>query len=147
MQVRKLNTANKQDVNQWVKFPFDLYKNSELWVPPLVGGARNALNPQKHPFYNHSTADFFLAEEKGKTLGRIALLHNTRFIEYTKQKAGHFAFFEVMEDIKVARALFETAFEMLKDVYPRTLSVADLRYQHSKNQIIESRSTATAANN
>lgn len=111
MPVRKLDPTNKTDVNKWVKFPFDLYRDHKLWVPPLIGGEKNSLNPNKHPFYTHSTADFFLAEEKGKTLGRIALLHNTRYIEYTKEKAGHFAFFEVVEDIKVARALFETAFE------------------------------------
>jgi hypothetical protein len=68
------------------------------------------LNLEKHPFYKHSTADFFTAEEKGIILGRIALLHNTRFNKYREEKAGQFAFFEVVEDINVARALFETAF-------------------------------------
>jgi hypothetical protein len=110
MNIRKLDVADKNDVNRWIRFPFDLYKGSKQWVPPLVGGVKTQLNPEKHPFYKHSTADFFTAEEKGKTLGRIALLHNTRFNKYQEEKAGQFAFFEVMEDINVARALFETAF-------------------------------------
>lgn len=111
MNIRKLDAADKQDVERWVRFPFELHKHNPLWVPPLLSGARAQLDPQKHPYYQHSTADFFLAEARGKTLGRIALLHNTRYNQYLDENSGHFAMFEVFEDLNAARALFERAFE------------------------------------
>jgi hypothetical protein len=115
MNIRKLDLNDKQDVNQWVKLPFELYKGNKQWVPPLIGGVKTDLNPDKHPFYTHSTADFFIAEVNGRTLGRIALLHNTHFNKYRGENAGQFSFFEVVEDIQVARELFALAFDWCAD--------------------------------
>lgn len=115
MTIRKLNVRDKKDVNKWIEFPFELYKGNKQWVPPLIDGVKTQLNPEKHPFYAHSTADFFVSEKNGKTLGRIALLHNIRFNKYRGEKAGQFAFFEVVEDIQVARELFNLAFDWCVD--------------------------------
>jgi len=115
MDIRRLDTSDKKDINRWVKFPFELYRGNKLWVPPLIGGVKTQLDPEKHPYYTHSTVDFFVAEENGRTLGRIAMLHNTRFNKFRDEKAGQFAFFEVVEDIDVARALFEMAFNWCTD--------------------------------
>lgn len=110
MNIRRLDVTDKKDVDRWLAFPFELYRDSHQWVPPLLGSARAQLDPNKHPYYQHSSADFFLAEEGGKTLGRIALLNNTRYNHYMNERAGQFAMFEVVEDIEVARALFGRAF-------------------------------------
>ncbi len=112
MRLRKIDPSNKKDIRQWVQFPFDLYKTSDLWVPPLIISEKAQLDSKNHPYYKHSTADFYLAEDQnGKTLGRIGLIHNTRYIEYAQDNAGHFGFFEVTEDEKVATALLDTAIE------------------------------------
>ena len=105
MIIRQLDITNKKDVNQWLAFPFELYRESKQWVPPLLGGARAQLDPGKHPFYEHSSAEFLVAEDDGKTLGRIALLHNTRYNQYMNERAGLFSMFEVVEDIEVAREI------------------------------------------
>jgi hypothetical protein len=75
-----------------VRFPFDLYKGDKQWVPPLIGGVKTQLNANKHPFYKHSAADFFLTECKGKILDRITLLHNTHFNEHSRENAVQFTF-------------------------------------------------------
>jgi hypothetical protein len=115
MNIQKLDVRDKKDVNRWVQFPFDLYKGNKQWVPPLIDGVKTQLNPVTHPYYEHSTATFFIAEERGKTLGRIALLHNTRFNKHREENAGMFAFFEVVEDIHAARELFELTFKWCRD--------------------------------
>ena len=115
MHIRKLDPKNKQDVKTFVQFPFALYRDCPQWVPPLVSSAMNALNPKKHPFYLHSEADFFLAESNGSVVGRIAAVNNRLFNQHTGANTAFFGFFEVIEDIAVSHALFDTVFTWARE--------------------------------
>ena len=72
---------------------------------------RLALNRNRYPFYRFSDADFFVVESAGQVLGRIAVLENRPYNAYQGTKAAFFYYFEVVEDVRVARLLFDTAFE------------------------------------
>jgi GNAT superfamily N-acetyltransferase len=109
--IRKLDTKRRRDVQQFVNFPFELYRNCFLWVPPVVSNARLALNRREHPFYSHSTADFFVAESNGQTLGRIAVMRNRNYNAYRQTRAAFFGYFDVVDDVGVARALFDAALD------------------------------------
>ncbi len=110
MRVRPLDLASRRDVRRFVQFPFELYADSPHWVPPLVSGVRLALDPDRHPFYRHSTAAFFVAEEgEGTLLGRLAVLNHRPYNEYHDRRAAFFHYFDVVDDLAVARALFEVA--------------------------------------
>jgi hypothetical protein len=68
------------------------------------------LNQEEHPFYQHSTCEFHVVENKrGKVMGRIALQHNTRHNEQLKLNNGIISFFEVVNDQDAANLLFEKA--------------------------------------
>jgi hypothetical protein len=69
------------------------------------------MNPDKHPYYEHSDAEFFIAEMSGKVVGRIAALENKPFNVYHDAKDAEFYLFESVDDQEVANALFETVFE------------------------------------
>ena len=79
MQIRKLDTTQKSERARFVDFIFDLYKDHPLWVPPFRSEAMKTLDASKHPFYEHSYADFFVVEEGSQVLGRIAMLENRSF--------------------------------------------------------------------
>jgi hypothetical protein len=112
MKIRKIDLNNKKDVKKFIMFPFKLYKNCNQWVPPLISGEIKKLNPKIHPYYLHSTADFYLLEDqRGKSIGRIALLNNKRHNQYRNENSGLFGFFDVVQDRKAADILFETAEE------------------------------------
>lgn len=111
MILREINPDSRSDVARWVNFPFQLYQDCEQWVPPLKRGERIVLDKQRHPFYQHSTAEFYLAEIDDVPAGRIALIHNRNYIEHNQEAAGFFGFFEVIEQIEVARALLGRAIE------------------------------------
>jgi hypothetical protein len=68
------------------------------------------LNKQKHPFYEHSDADFFIAVRDGRDVGRIAVLVNNPFNAYHQTRQAQFYLFECEEDQEAASALFEQAF-------------------------------------
>jgi hypothetical protein len=65
------------------------------------------MNKEDHPFYQHSDADFFLAEENGEILGRIAAISNTRANQSRNLNSAFFYFFECVDDTYVSEALFK----------------------------------------
>ena len=67
------NVFTKKDINAFVQFPYDHYKNDELWVPPLRIDVRNQLNPQKNPFLTHCEYQLFLLKENNRVIA--GLLH------------------------------------------------------------------------
>ncbi len=109
--IEKVDTSNKSQTKRFVQFYYDLYKGCPQWVPPLYTDAYLPLNRKKHPFFGHSDGDFFLAVRDGKVVGRIFIGENKPFNEYHQAKKAQFYFFDCIDDLDVARALFETAFE------------------------------------
>lgn len=112
--VTQVDLQNKRQVNRFIQFHYDLYKTCPQWVPPFYSDIRMMMNPNKHPFYEHSDADFFLAERNGEVVGRIAALENKPFNQYHQTKEAVFYLFDTIDDVEVASALFERAFEWAK---------------------------------
>lgn len=113
--IEKININDKKQVERFIRFQFDLYQDCPQWVPPFLDDIKMMLNPKKHPFYDHSEAEFFMAVKDGKDAGRIAALENKPFNEYHKTKDAEFYFFDSIDDQEVANALFNTVFEWAKN--------------------------------
>ncbi len=109
--VRQLDTRKKADIRDFVEFPFRLYKDHPQWVPPPRMDVRSYMQKDKHPFYEHSDADFFVAEQNGQVVGRVAALVNKNYNQYHDKKTGQFYFFECVENVSLAEALFERLFD------------------------------------
>ena len=109
--IEKVDTDNKSQVKRFVQFYYDLYKDCPEWVPPLFVDAYLPLNRKKHPFFEHSEADFFMAVRDGKVVGRICAGENKLFNEYHKTRKAQFYFFDTIDDLEVAKTLFDTAFD------------------------------------
>ncbi len=111
MEIHRVDTGNSRDVERFVRFPFRLYHGSKQWVPPLLSSARKQLARDRHPFYRHSDAEFFLALHGDKVVGRIAVLEPRQRNEYRHRHGAFFCLFETVEDSEVSRALFAASFE------------------------------------
>lgn len=109
--IEKIDTENKSQVKRFVRFPHQLYKGCEQWVPLLDIDAYTYLNRKKHPFHEHSEVDFFLAVRDGEVEGRIAIIDNKPFNNYHNTKKANFYFFDSMNDLEVATALFDRVIE------------------------------------
>jgi GNAT superfamily N-acetyltransferase len=114
LSIEKVDTSNKTQVKRFVQFYYDLYRNCPQWVPPLYLDAYLPLNRKKHPFFGHSEADFFLAIRDGKVVGRICAANNKPFNDYHKTKKVHFYAFDAINDLEVARALFDAVIAWAK---------------------------------
>ena len=115
LNVEKLDTNNKALVKRFVRIPYRLYEKHPQWVPPILSEVETQLNRNKHPYYEHSDADFFIATKDGRDVGRIAALENKPFNAYHKTKQAQFYLFECEDDQEVANALFERVFDWAKD--------------------------------
>ena len=112
--IEHVETSNKQEVNRFVQFPFGLYEGNEQWVPPITADIKTMLNKNKHPFYEHSEAKFFVAMQGNEMVGRIACLENKKYNEYHDKKQATFYLFETVKDFSVAESLFSRAFDWAK---------------------------------
>lgn len=111
LSIEMVDTEDKSQVKRFVEFQYSLYRGHPQWVPPLYVDAYLPLNRRKHPFFEHSQADFFLAVRDGEVVGRICAADNRPFNEYHGTAKAHFYAFESIDDLDVARALFEAAFD------------------------------------
>jgi GNAT superfamily N-acetyltransferase len=114
LSVDKIDTNDKASVKRFVRIPYRLYKNHPQWVPPIMLDVETQLNKKKHPFYEHSDADFFIATRDGRDVGRIAALENKPFNKYHKTTQAQFYLFDCEDDQEAANALFGRAIEWAK---------------------------------
>jgi len=129
--IHKIDTSSKSQVNEFVQFHYDLYTGCKQWVPPFYTDIKTMLDRNKHPYYEHSDGDFFVARQNGKIVGRIAVLENKAFNQYHDTKKGNFYLFDCIDDQEAANALFDAAFDWCKKrgldtlIGPKGLSLFD----------------------
>ena len=101
--------ANARDLRQFIHLPWKIYRDDPYWVPPLLLDMKTLLNREKHPFFKHSSAEFFLARRDGELVGRIAAIQNNNHNNYHGERTAFFGFFESVNEKEVAAALLEQA--------------------------------------
>ena len=111
IEIQQVDPSSKRESRRFVEFPYKLYRDCAQWVPPLFVDATMFLNLKKHPFYEHSHADFFVALRDGEVVGRIAAIENKPYNNYHSKKQAQFYLFDTIDDQKVTTALFERVFE------------------------------------
>jgi len=103
-------------LQQFVEFPWKLYKNHPCWTPPLRGdllgdrllGLKGLLTPA-HPYHLEAEVTHFLAKRDGNIVGRISAAVNRRFNQCYGSHIGSFGFFDVIDDYDVAKLLLDQA--------------------------------------
>lgn len=129
--IETVNQDSKSEVNAFVQFQYDLYRDVPQYTPPFINDVKLMLNRKKHPFYEHSDGQFYVAKKDGKVVGRLAILVNNPFNNYHQTKKAQFCLFDSIDDQEVANALFEKAFAWCKErglvevVGPKGLSSFD----------------------
>ena len=129
--IERIDPRRRTQVRRFVDLPFRLYANNPQWVPPLKSEIALAFDRRKHPFYERSDTDFFLAVRNGRDAGRIAALENRPFNDYHGAKHVNFYYFDCDNDPKVAGALIERVLEwaqargLTKLIGPRGMTVLD----------------------
>ena len=103
---------SKKLLKAFVNFPFDLYKNHPYWVPPLINDELDTFDKTTNPAFTSSEANFYLAYQDNKVVGRITAIINWDEVNDQQKKKVRFGWWDVIDDIEVTKALLEKVYEL-----------------------------------
>ena len=107
MSVTIVRVENKRQMDQFVNFTLDLYRNCPNYVPELAIDTKATLNPDKNPAFEFSQAQPMLAMKDGKVVGRVVALISDRVNEKWEKKIVRFSWIDFVEDFEVCKALLD----------------------------------------
>jgi GNAT superfamily N-acetyltransferase len=109
MDILTIDTTDRRAMQRFLDLPFRLYHGNLQWVPPLASDAKRMLDRNKHPFYRHSAAEFFVAQQADRVVGRLAVLDHRPYNDWNHTQTAFFYLFEAEKDPAIARGLFAAA--------------------------------------
>lgn len=112
LEVKEVQT--EKDLDNFVKFPFTLYKNDPYWVPSIIQNEKQSFHPS-NDIFKEVTAHFYLAYRDNKVVGRIATIINWEEVNSLKKKKVRFGWFDFIDDLEVAKALLQKAEDLAKE--------------------------------
>ncbi|MDC1173957.1 GNAT family N-acetyltransferase [Bacteriovoracaceae bacterium] len=112
--VKIVPVRTSKQLKDFIHTPWNLYQGDEKWVPPLRMAVADLLKP-KHPFYETSDMQNFVAYQGKKPIGRISAVWNKNHNDFHEEKRGFIGFTEFPNDQGIAQKLFDTAEKWLKE--------------------------------
>ncbi|SFH79258.1 GNAT family N-acetyltransferase [Halpernia frigidisoli] len=102
-------------VKKFVKFPMELYKNNNCYVPPLINDEIKIWDPNHNGALAYSESVKYLALIDGKIVGRIAIMLNHKEAKELEISKVRFGWLDFIDDIDVSKALIDKAIEFAKE--------------------------------
>ena len=107
-QIEIKKVSSKKDMDAFIGFYCDLYKDNEYAVPFIRFDEENTLSKERNSSFEFCEAEYYLALRGGKVVGRVAAIINHRANEEWQKKQVRFGWFDFIDDPDVSRALLET---------------------------------------
>jgi len=76
--------VTRRDLKAFVRFPWRVYRDDPLWVPPLISDRMAYLDPARGPFYKQADIVLLAAWRGRELLGTISA-----FIDRPRLKSVH----------------------------------------------------------
>jgi GNAT superfamily N-acetyltransferase len=90
----------------FLTFPWRIYRDDPLWVPPLLPQRARTIDPERGAFFQRGEAEFFIAWKDGQPVGTICAAEDRPANVFRHAQDCLFGFFECMDDYGVAEAMF-----------------------------------------
>lgn len=107
--------TNKKQLNSFIEFPCQLYKNHQYYVPPLHFDEEGTLIKKKNPAFDYCEARYWLAYKDDKVVGRIAAILNRAYIEKWKHNYMRFGWIDFEDDPEIPKALLAEVEQWAKE--------------------------------
>jgi GNAT superfamily N-acetyltransferase len=104
IEILPIRTARER--RTFLTFPWRIYRDDPLWVPPLLPERAKTIDPKRGSFFKRGQAEFFIAWRDGKPVGTICAAEDKPTNEFRGTRECLFGFFECIEDYDVAEAMF-----------------------------------------
>lgn len=103
-----------RETERFVRTWFTIYQHDPHWVPPLFFERKQFFDPARNPYFKHARVAYFIATRDGRDVGTIAATVDEVY-QAEDPGTGFFGFFEFIDDVEVAAALFGAARQWLAD--------------------------------
>ena len=113
VQIRQVTT--EKQLLDFIKFPMELYKNNQNFVPSLINDEKNIWNPKENPALAYSEAKQFLAYKNDKIVGRIAVMVNHKEAKELGIEKVRFGWLDFIDDEEVSKALIDEAIKFAQE--------------------------------
>lgn len=105
--VEKVWTRREKRI--FLNFPWRIYRQDPIWVPPLISDRKKILDPSTGPFFKHGRLDCYIAWQHGQPVGTIMAAEDFEQNQARGQRNCLIGFFESIDNEQVAHALFDQA--------------------------------------
>ena len=105
IKIKRVET--KRELKQFIQFYYDLYRDNDCAVPFLYSDEMATLRRDKNPSFECCEAEYFLAYQDDKVVGRVAAIINRRANERWNRNAVRFGWFDFIDDTEVSAALLK----------------------------------------
>ena len=99
----------RRDLDRFIRLPARLYSGAKGFVAPLIIERRDALSPDKNPYFRHGAAQYWLARRGGHPVGRISAQIDQLYLQRHGADIGHFGFLDAEDDQEIFRQLLTAA--------------------------------------
>jgi GNAT superfamily N-acetyltransferase len=107
VEVRRVQ--GRWDRRRFLRFPWRIYRDDPLWVPPVVSERAARIDPDREPRFRRGEAALFMAWRGRRPVGTIGVAVDTKASADRPRPVVDFGFFECVEDRAVADALLDRA--------------------------------------
>ena len=113
VEIKRVET--RADLKAFVEFHYDLYEGNEYDAPNLFSDDMFVLDKKKNAAFDFCEAEYFLAYQEGKVVGRVAAIINHKANERWQRKSVRFGWVDFVDDIEVSGALFKAVEDYAKE--------------------------------
>jgi hypothetical protein len=108
-EIRRVTTH--KELKKFIRFQLELYKENHYWCPPLIFDELNNLDKHKNPAFEFCEAEYWLAYQGNKIVGRIVGIINHKANERWNEKFVRFGWIDFIDDPEVSSKLIEKVSE------------------------------------
>lgn len=105
MDVLLKEVLTQKDLEVFIRFPDQIYKGSQYYIPALHSNQKATLSSGKNPAFEYCEARYWLAFDGPKAVGRIAGIINHRYNEERNQKFMRIGWLDFIENQNVLEVL------------------------------------------
>jgi GNAT superfamily N-acetyltransferase len=107
IEIRPVRTRRER--RRFLTFPWRIYRDDPLWVPPLLPDRTKRIDPRSGPIYARGELALYMAWQSGEPVGTISVANDVELNELLGMHEATFGFFECVQDEAVAEALLGRA--------------------------------------
>lgn len=101
VEIKQVQT--KRELRRFVEFEIELYRGNRYYVPPLIDGELETLQPATNPAFEFLRSGYFLAYKGRRIVGRIAVIINHKANDIWNHNQGRFGWFDFEDDLAISQ--------------------------------------------